>query len=105
MKAFLTTTKIQLPFESYADILKSDFDVMTFKSSANEDYFKNAPSGSILRKIYEDKIAHYPGVWQLGIEESVRRILKKEVIYSADLGSIFLYSKNLCDLMDIKQLR
>ncbi len=105
MKAFLTTTKIQLPFESYADILESDFDVMTFKSSANEDYFKNAPSGSILRQIYEDKIAHYPGVWQLGIEESIRRILNKEVIYSADLGTIFLNSKNLCDLMDIKRLR
>ncbi len=105
MKAFLQMSDKTLPFESYAEILESNLDVVTFKGSADEDYFKGAPEGSILRRIYDEKISHYPGVLELGTEETIYRVKSNQAIYAGDLGTILGSSKNPCDLIDLKSIR
>ncbi len=57
MNAFLTARELKLPFNSYEEILDSDLDAITFKESSNEEYFKSAPKGSILRRMFDEKIS------------------------------------------------
>ena len=86
-EAYLGMTLIvesdKVPFENWEDVEKSDKNVLVWRGASSEAKFKDALPGSILRKIYEEKINTVPDnmilnkVYATG---SVKQILDDESI-------------------------
>ena len=105
MNAFLTARELKLPFNSYEEILDSDLDTITFKESSNEEYFKSAPKGSILRRMFDEKISKDPGALELGYAVVRKIVLNGKAVYAGDLETLLIPSENRCLFTDISRLR
>ena len=68
-EAILASTLIvesnNMPFNNWEDVVKSDKKVISWKGAPSEYYFRDAPSGSAKRQIYEEQMGYmksYRGV-------------------------------------------
>ena len=89
-EAYLGMTLIvesnKVPFENWEDVEKSDKNVLVWRGASSEAKFKDALPGSVLRKIYEEKINTVPDdkiLNKVYASGSVKQILDDEsIVYS-----------------------
>ena len=86
-EAYLGMTLIvesdKVPFENWEDVEKSDKNVLVWRGASSEAKFKDALPGSVLRKIYEEKINTVPDdkiLNKVYASGSVKQILDDESI-------------------------
>ena len=66
MKSFLTIKTTRYPYETFEDILDSDLEVIVFHGAMEEEHFKHAPEGSVMRQIYLEKIKDKKSLQDIG---------------------------------------
>ncbi len=108
MKAALSIQSFGLPINSWEDVLESNQKMFIVKGAFNEEYFKDAPEGSTLKKIYYKKIQNQPtdSIYTSGNEEPYLQQLKNGEAFEF----IMLYYRSIlpifpCKITDVKALR
>ena len=77
----------EMPFKTWEDIALSNKKILVWKGAASESKFKDAPQGSLLRKIYDEKVypvPHEKFIDSIGYKGSVKEIMSdKYIVYEA----------------------
>ena len=60
MNAALNVEVENVPISSWEDLDKSDYKILVWHGGVTESIFKNSPEGSLLQKIYQEKISTVP---------------------------------------------
>ena len=84
--AFIVESE-EMPFQTWEDVALSDKKILVWKGAASESKFKDAPKGTLLRKIYDEKISpvpHEKSIDNIGYKGSVEEIMSdKYIAYEA----------------------
>ena len=109
MNAALNVDLHIFPINSWEEVDKSNYIVLAQKSSVAEDKFKYAPNGTVLKKIYYEKISSVSDnelIGAVGFEKSIHTIMNGDshIVYE----SLELYERSPdypCNIIDIKHLQ
>ena len=89
-------------YKSWKDIASSKKNILVWKGTLIEDYFLNAPSGSILRKIHNDKIKDYPSLADVGLIKSLDVVTKSDLFVFEDLTVYKTFDEFPCKVTSLK---
>ena len=109
MNAALNVDIKTFPINSWEEVEKSNYKVLLVKGSSDEDKFKLAPNGSLLKKIYDEKIATVPDEEQIraiGFTGSIHKLMSGDsyIVYR----SLEAYERSTyypCNITTIKSIQ
>lgn len=92
------------PYESWEDIANSKMNILVWKGTLIEDYFLNAPSGSILHEIHKNKIKGHPSLADIGLHKSLEVITKSDFFLFEDLTVYKTFDEFPCKVASLKSI-
>ena len=109
MNAALNVDSNIFPINTWKEVDKSNYKILLQKGTTDEDKFKLASNGSILKKIYDEKIVPIPNheqVSTIGFNGSIHKIMSGNDYIAT--GPIEAYQRSAyypCNITDIKSLQ
>ena len=88
-------------------IYTSQYQILTVPGTFPYSKFKNAPEGSLMNKIYNEKVKTAPSHKQLGaitFEESVSVLLNEKYVAYYEMDSFTSCEEYPCQIVDLKYL-
>ncbi len=105
MNSFLTAKVFQLSIDSYEDVLKSHNALILKAQLFEEDLFKQAPEGSVLRKIYNKKLQGTKRYDDYdGLDEIIDLVKADKAHYFYSIETLMRRPEYPCDIIDVKAL-
>lgn len=89
-------------YNSWEEFSKSKTNILVWKASALEDYFLNAPSGSILHRIHRDKVLNSPSLSETGLHGSLKKITDENYAVFEDLYIYTMFKEYPCQVAFLK---
>ncbi len=105
LNASLNVKFYQLPINSWEDIVHSDFDVMIWQGGAVDSMLTNSPPGSVMQKIYEEKIKHSDVLNGFSTKEAIGKVLDGSSIIFDYLGTYKEMPEYPCKIIDVPHLK
>ena len=109
MNAALNVDSNIFPINTWEEVGKSNYKILLQKGTTDEDKFKLASNGSILKKIYNEKIAtipNYEQVGTIGFNGSIHKIMRgNDYIATGPLEAYQRSAYYPCNITDIKSLQ
>ena len=105
MNAALNVEVDNMPIQSWQDLYESQYQILTVPGTFPYSKFKNAPEGSLMNKIYNEKVKTVPNEKQLGaitFEESVSVLLNEKYVAYYEMDSFTSYEEYPCEIVDLK---
>ena len=90
------------PYKSWKDIANSKVNILVWKGTLIEDYFLNAPSGSILHEIHKNKIKDHPSLADFGLVKSLEVITTSDFFVFEDLTVYKTFDEFPCKVASLK---
>ena len=110
-EAYLAMTLIlennNSPFENWEDVDKSDKNLLVWKGASSEAKFKDALPGSVLRKIYDEKITIVPEdkiLNKVHASGSLAQIQNDESVVFSTLSSYQRFEEYPCKITSPKSM-
>ena len=92
------------PYKSWKDIANSKVNILVWKGTSIEDYFLNAPSGSILHEIHKNKIKDHPSLADFGLVKSLEVITTSDFFVFEDLTVYKTFDEFPCKVDSLKSI-
>ena len=105
MNAALNVEVDNMPIQSWQDLYQSQYQILTVPGTFPYSKFTNAPEGSLMNKIYKEKVKTVPRHKQLGaitFEESVSVLLNEKYVAYYEMDSFTSYEEYSCQIVDLK---
>ena len=99
LASILIVEKENVPYESWNDVVESDKKILLWKGANSEKKFKDAPPGSLLRKIYNEKSEFMNDI---GFEGSISKIIDDDYMVYEASAPYEVSSEYPCEIRPIK---
>ncbi len=106
LKAALQIRTMTLPINSLEDIVDSSMKLIVWRGSSIESGYQFAPSGSVRKKIYDDKIVGKESVQDLGgFWPSLKVVQEGWSIFHGAIDAFRMSPDYPCSMIDVKKMR
>ena len=95
----------EIPFQAWEEVLESDANLLIWKGGSFESLLKDSPSGSTLRRIYEEKIEPLTpeeSVNHLGYGGTIPLILSGNYFTFESVASYEQFEEYPCEIISLK---
>ena len=108
MNAALNVEVENVPISSWEDLDKSDYKILVWHGGVTESIFKNSPKGSLLQKIFKEKISTVPTEQQInyvGIIGTVSPILSDKFVAFESEESYQMLAEFPCEINKVDSIK
>ena len=108
MNAALNVEVENVPISSWEDLDKSDYKILVWHGGVTESIFKNSPEGSLLQKIYQEKISTVPTKQHInfvGFNGTVSPILSDKFIAFESEESYQMLAEFPCKITKVDSIK
>ena len=99
LASILIVEKDNIPYNSWSDVVESNKKILLWKGANSEKKFKDAPPGSLLQKIYNEKSEYMN---DLGFEGSISKIIDDDYMVFEASTPYEVSSEYPCEIRSVK---